>query len=206
MLAELLRGRWSQGALTGLVVDLGGLWEPVTLRDRLARALGDRSLELGYWVGGDTGYVDEAGRPFVLPKAGPTRAVTPIERDGELVAVLVHDPAALQDRAVLDAVAAATRLAVANVRLQAEVHDRVEQVAASRRRIVEAADVQRGRLEASCTRAPSGGWPRSPSRSPRWPRTPTMPGQASCSREWRNSSTRRARSWTGSHAASGPPP
>jgi len=146
LVADLLWGRWSQGALTGLVVDLGGLWEPVTLRDRLARALGDRSLELGYWVGGDTGYVDEAGRPFVVPKAGPARAVTPIERDGERVAVLVHDPAALQDRAVLDAVAAATRLAVANVRLQAQVHDRVEQVAASRRRIVEAADAQRGRL------------------------------------------------------------
>ena len=45
--ADLLRGRWSQGAVTGLVVDLGGLREPVTLRDRLARALGDRSLELG---------------------------------------------------------------------------------------------------------------------------------------------------------------
>jgi signal transduction histidine kinase len=146
LVADLLRGRWSQGALTGLVVDLGGVWEPVTLRDRLARALGDRSLELGYWVGGDAGYVDEAGRPFVVPTAGPVRAVTPIERGGERVAVLVHDPAALQDRAVLDAVAAAARIAVANVRLQAQVHDRVEQVAASRRRIVEAADAQRGRL------------------------------------------------------------
>ena len=37
--------------MTGLVVDLGELWEPVTLRDRLARALGDPSLELGYWLG-----------------------------------------------------------------------------------------------------------------------------------------------------------
>jgi signal transduction histidine kinase len=146
LVADLLRGRWSQGALTGLVVDLGGLWEPVTLHDRLARALGDRSLELGYWVGDVAGYVDEAGRPFVVPTAGSVRAVTPIERDGERVAVLVHDPAALQDRAVLEAVAAATRIAVANVRLQAQVHDRVEQVAASRRRIVEAADAQRRRL------------------------------------------------------------
>ena len=146
LVTDLLWGRWSQGALTGLVVDLGGLWEPVTLRDRLARALGDRSLELGYWVGGDTGYVDEAGRPFEVPTAGSARTVTPIERDGERIAVLVHDPAALQDRAVLDAVAAATRIAVANVRLQAQVHDRVEQIAASRRRIVEAADAQRGRL------------------------------------------------------------
>ena len=48
LLVDLQRGRWSQGAVTGLVVDLGELWEPVTLRDRLARALGDPSLELGY--------------------------------------------------------------------------------------------------------------------------------------------------------------
>ena len=40
LLADLRRG-WSQAAVTGLVVDLGELWEPVTLRGRLARALGD---------------------------------------------------------------------------------------------------------------------------------------------------------------------
>ncbi|MDQ6778802.1 MAG: histidine kinase, partial [Actinomycetota bacterium] len=133
--------------LTGLVVDLGGLWEPVTLRDRLALALGDSSLELGYWTGDDGGYVDEAGCSFLVPPAGPERAVTPIEHAGEPVAVLLHDPAAtLEDRALLDAVSAATRVAVSNVRLQAEVSARVEQVAASRRRIVEAADAQRRQL------------------------------------------------------------
>src|SRR5919108_6340790 len=39
-------------AVTGLVVDLGDEWEPVTLRDRLPRAPGDPSLELAYRVGG----------------------------------------------------------------------------------------------------------------------------------------------------------
>ena len=42
--------------------------------------------------------------------------------------------------------AAATRLAVSNARLQAEVRERVSEVEASRRRIVEAADEQRRRL------------------------------------------------------------
>jgi signal transduction histidine kinase len=142
---DLLRAGWSAGAVSGLVVDLGGVWEPRTLRDRLARALGDRSLELGYRLGG--GYVDEAGRAFTLPGSEAERAVTPIDADGDRIAVLVHDRAVLDDRALVDGVAAAARLAVANARLQAQVRARVEELAASRRRIVEAADDQRQRLE-----------------------------------------------------------
>ena len=144
--AELLSGRWAQSAVTGLVVDLGGLWEPVTLRDKLARALGDGSLELGYWLD-EWGYVDEAGRPFALPVARGDRAVTPIESDGRAVAVLVHDQAVLEEPALVEAVAAAARIAVANVRLQAQVRVRVEELARSRRRILEAADAQRRQLE-----------------------------------------------------------
>ena len=145
LLVDLQRGRWSQGALTGLVVDLGELWEPLTLRDRLARALGDPSLEVGYRVG--AGYADEAGRPFALPEPGGERAVTPVDADGERIAVLVHDRTVLEDAELVEAVAAATRLALTNVRLQAEVVARAEQLAASRRRIVEAADAQRRRLQ-----------------------------------------------------------
>ena len=147
LLGDLLSGRWSQGAVTGLVVDLGELREPGILRDRLARALGDSSLELAWWLGAGRGYVDEGGRPFAVPGAGEGRAVTPIESEDGRVAVLVHDRAVLEDPALVEAVAAATRIAVGNVQLQAEVQRRVEQLAASRRRIVEAADAQRRRLE-----------------------------------------------------------
>ena len=55
------------------------------------------------------------------------------------MAALVHDPAALADRELVDSVAAA-RLAVVNVRLQAEIAARIGDVAASRRRLVEARD------------------------------------------------------------------
>ena len=145
LLADLLRGRWSQAAVTGLVVDLGDLSEPVTLRDRLARALGDPSLQLGYWLGDR--YVDEQGRPFSLPGTAAGRAVTPVADGGERVAVLVHDAAVLDDPALVDGIAAATRIAVSNVRLRAEVQSGVDQLAASRRRVVEAADAQRRRLQ-----------------------------------------------------------
>src|SRR5215475_4837107 len=42
--ADLLWGRWAQGAVTGLVVDLGEPAAGGVLRDRLARALGDPTL------------------------------------------------------------------------------------------------------------------------------------------------------------------
>jgi signal transduction histidine kinase len=129
------------------VVDLGELGDAGTLRDRLARALGDPSLVVGYWLPAEGRYVDEAGRPVELPIAGGERAVTPIEQDGEPVAALVHDGSVLGDPRLVADVAAAARLAVANARLQAEVRSRVAEVAASRRRIIEAADTQRRGLE-----------------------------------------------------------
>jgi signal transduction histidine kinase len=147
LFADLLWGRWAQAAITGLVVDLGELGDAGTLRDRLARALGDPSLVVGYWLPGASRYVDEAGRPIDLPVAGADRAVTPLERDGERVAALVHDALVLGDPGLVADVASAARLAVSNVRLQAEVRARIAEVAASRRRIVEAADGQRRELE-----------------------------------------------------------
>jgi len=102
---------------------------------------------VGYWLPGDGGYVDEAGRPVQLPPAGSGRIVTPLEQDGQPVAVLVHDASVLGDPALVANVASAARLAVSNVRLQAEVRARVAEVAASRRRLVEAADAQRRGLE-----------------------------------------------------------
>jgi signal transduction histidine kinase len=145
--ANLLWGRAARATLTGLVVDLGEPGDAGTLRDRLARALGDPSLILGYWLPQEGRYVDEAGRAVVLPPAGSGRAVTPIDQEGVAVAALVHDGSALGDPGLVADVAAATRLAVANVRLQAEVRTHVAEVEASRRRIVEAADRQRRRLE-----------------------------------------------------------
>ncbi|HVF79100.1 MAG TPA: ATP-binding protein [Solirubrobacteraceae bacterium] len=147
LLTDLLRGRWSEGAVTGLVVELGEASQPVTLRERLARAVSDPSLQLGYRVGGVSEYVDEAGRPLALPGPGAERVVTPVDSDGERVAVLVHDRAVLDDPVLVEAIAAATRIAVTNVRLRSEVAARVEQIAASRRRIAEAADAQRSRLQ-----------------------------------------------------------
>jgi signal transduction histidine kinase len=146
LLAGLLLAPWDRAAMTDLVVELGQA-RTGTLRGQLARALGDPSLEIGYWLP-DTGtFVDAEGRMLLLPDPGSGRSVTVVEREGQPVAVLVHDPAVLADPGLLEAVASAARLAASHARLQAEVQARVVELEASRRRILAARDDQRRRLE-----------------------------------------------------------
>jgi signal transduction histidine kinase len=147
LFADLLWGRWTQAAITGLVVDLGELEQAGTLQAKLARAVGDPSLQVAYRFPGPDGYVDEAGRPMVLPAAGASRRVTYLREGGQQIGALVHDAAVLDDPDLVSAVAAAAGVAVANARLQAEVRARVSEVEASRRRLVEASDAERRRLE-----------------------------------------------------------
>jgi signal transduction histidine kinase len=146
-LVDLLRGRWAQGAVTRLVVDLGEGSETGTLRARLAHALGDRSLAIAYWLPEANGYVDETGNPVALPSAVSGRAVTAIEQQGERIAAFVHDATVLDDPGLVDAVTSAARIALSNVRMQSEVRRQVAELEASRRRIIEARDAQRGRLQ-----------------------------------------------------------
>jgi signal transduction histidine kinase len=144
--ADLLWGRWGRAAATGFVIDLGGRHEARALRAALSRALGDPSLELAYRVDDRAGWTDEAGRPVELPLADERRAVTVIGDASAPLAALVHDPAALADPQLANAVAAAAGLAVANVRLQAEIEVQLRDVAASRRRLMVAGDEERRRL------------------------------------------------------------
>ena len=144
---ELIRAPWTNAVVTGLVVDLGAPADAATLRGKLALALGDPSLVVGYRMPETGDLVDDLGRPVELPRRGSGKTITPIDADGDRLAVLVHDEALLADRQLVAAVAAAARVAVANARLQADARARADELEASRRRIVEAADAQRRRLE-----------------------------------------------------------
>jgi signal transduction histidine kinase len=146
LLAGVLVAPWQQTAVTDLVVELGEA-RSGTLRGELSRTLGDPSLEIGYWLPDRAVFVDAESRMLSLPGRGSGRSVTMVERDGQPVAVLVHDPAVLEDPGLLEAVTSAAQLAAANARLRAEVQARVGELAASRRRILEAGDEERRRLE-----------------------------------------------------------
>jgi len=142
--AALVGARWLRPPVADLVVELGET-RATTVRDALAHALGDPSLEVAYRA--DGGWVDARGQPVVLPPEGAGRAVTAIERDGKPVAVLVHDPEILSDPTIADAVARAARLAAANARLQRDVRAKAAELEASRRRLLVAGDAERRRLE-----------------------------------------------------------
>jgi signal transduction histidine kinase len=147
LLVDLLFGRWNEATVADLVVALGQRGGTGTLRHQLSRALGDPSLEVGYWIAERERYVDEAGRDVELPAQRAGRTVTEIGGRGERVAILIHDTSTIDDPVLVAAVAAAARLAVANARLQADVRVRLAELDASRRRIVEAGDATRRRLE-----------------------------------------------------------
>jgi signal transduction histidine kinase len=146
LLAGLLVAPWQQTAVADLVVELGEA-RSGTVRGELSRALGDPSLEIGYWLPDRAVFVDAEGRVLALPDAGSGRSVTTVEREGQPVAALVHDPAVLEDPGLLEAVASAAQLAASNARLRAEVQARVVELEVSRRRILMARDEERRRLE-----------------------------------------------------------
>jgi signal transduction histidine kinase len=144
---RLARSSWTGAALSGLVAELGDLEGADALRDRLARAIGDPDLVIGYRLGNDGSYVDARGQPIELPSPTSGRTTTEVGDTGEVIAVLVHERSALEDASLRKAVGSTARLALANTRLRAELSARARQVAASRRRLLEAADRERRRLE-----------------------------------------------------------
>jgi signal transduction histidine kinase len=136
----------ARSAAADLVIELERT-PPGSVRDALARALGDPSLELALWLPERATYVDANGRPLPLPDPGSDRAVTVLGSSEAPVAALVHDPALIERRKLLQAVGAAARLALENERLQAKLRAQLEELRASRARIVSAGDEQRRRLE-----------------------------------------------------------
>jgi signal transduction histidine kinase len=145
-LAGLLNARLARSAVGDLVLELRTEPAPTELRDALARALRDPSLDLAYWLPDFGVYADLDGRPVELPDL-EGRSTTLIDRDGEHIAALIHDPALDEEPELLDGVQAAAGIALENARLHAELRARLEELRGSRARIVEAAQHERQLLE-----------------------------------------------------------
>jgi len=137
--------RTTPTAVADLVIEVGAAPRSGPVRETLARAFGDPSLEIAYRDG--AAYVDQDGTAVRLPASGNGRAVTLVERDGEPVAALVHDAALAEDTSLMDAVAAAAGLSADNALLNARLQTQLLELLASRRRSVEVGDAQRARLE-----------------------------------------------------------
>ncbi len=147
-LGGLIRSRVLRaGAVTSLIARLAEAPEPGALRDALASALRDDSLELVYWIPGEERFVDMEGRAVTLPEPGSGRTVTKVEGEGDCVAAILHAEVADEDAGLIEAAGAAASLALENERLDAELRARLEELRASRTRIVEAGVAERRRLE-----------------------------------------------------------
>ena len=148
-LAGLLRTRVSHGSAVSRLV--ARLSEPSVrrgrLREELAEALGDRSLDVAYWLPERGRYVDARGAPVDVPPTEPGRAATTVDRGGVPLAAIVHDAALAEERELVRTVGAAASMTLENERLEAELRARVEELRSSRARIVEAGLAERRRLE-----------------------------------------------------------
>ena len=138
-----VRARTARGALGTAIVDLEPGAPPGRLRDTLARALGDSTLQLAFRD--RDGFTDTSGLAVDPERPDPGRAVVPLT--GARAAVLVYDAGLDLEPQLVRLTSAAASMALEHSRLQAEVQAQLELVRASRARIVEAGDAERRRLE-----------------------------------------------------------
>jgi signal transduction histidine kinase len=146
-LGSFLRARLLEGgAVTRLMGRLNDAPRAGGLRDALAEALEDSSLELVYWLPDRQSYVDFRGRDYELPTDDPSRAIHLVAREGECVAAIIHD-AVQEAEAHVQAVGAAASLALMNERLDAELRAKVDELRRSRERMLRIGLEERRRLE-----------------------------------------------------------
>lgn len=140
----LLQARRQRRSVARIVATMDQAPPVGALDSALAIAVGDPSLRISYWLPAVGNYADAHGRHVPDPSADASVTATPVVRSGETVAVVTHrtDPIELER-----AFGSAARLALDNERLQADVQVRMQDLAESRARIVEAADERRRSLE-----------------------------------------------------------
>lgn len=112
-----------------------------SLRDALARTLGDPSVRLAFWAPDVGRYVDEDGRAVAMPE--PAVDVTV---GGRPVAAIGYDADLIGDRGLVAAAGRVVALALDRERLTAELRASASELQLSRARIVQAGDRERQRI------------------------------------------------------------
>ena len=140
----LLHERLAYRPVGELVVKLASD-EHANLERSLAIALQDPQLSLTFPI--DGGFVDMAGRKVAAPSADDRTTVTFVGPHDAPLAIIRHDRSLDAEPALVTAAGSATRLALENARLDAEVRSQLREVRESRARIVGAANAARARIE-----------------------------------------------------------
>jgi signal transduction histidine kinase len=120
---------------------------PSRVQALMADILHDPTLTIAYRRPRRSDYVDGAGAPLAIPFGDSARAVAAVERDGRPVASVLYDPALADQEAFVRAAGAAAALRLQELQLEADLKASMADLARSRRRLVDAADAERQRIE-----------------------------------------------------------
>jgi signal transduction histidine kinase len=143
VLGTLFAGR----ALRDTVAGLGNTRHPAHLRSTLASALDDSSLDLAFWDREQGSFVDSAHEPVDPQQVGDGRIASPVDRDGETIAYIIHDASLSSDPELVRAAGQALVLALESGRLEAELGSTIDELRDSRARIAAAGHAERRKIE-----------------------------------------------------------
>jgi signal transduction histidine kinase len=138
-------GRWTRRGIAQLVSGLGSAAAAGTVSRVIASVTGDPRVQVVYRLPSSGVYADAAGDPVDPPVVGP--GVLPVLRDGQELAVVLHDPRVSSGESIKATIGTALLLALDNERLRSEGLAQLADLRASRARIVETGDAERRRLE-----------------------------------------------------------
>jgi signal transduction histidine kinase len=142
MVDDMLRSAAAQHRVLQLV---RVLHDGADLGATLRRMLGDPGLTVAYWLPAEQRFAASGGGPDVSPSAA--QITTELTIGTEIVAVIRHDPDAVEVLALSRALDGPARLALENERLTVQLASQERQLQHSRARIVARGDVERRLLE-----------------------------------------------------------
>jgi signal transduction histidine kinase len=119
---------------------------PEQVQSSLRDILDDAELELFWWDWEHERYIDVHGSA-AEPDARPPQVVTWIEYESRKVGAMIHAPSLLELPEFRDTIVPGMRIAMERDRLHRDLITKLNELKASRLRIVEAAEDERRRLE-----------------------------------------------------------
>jgi signal transduction histidine kinase len=131
------------GQIFSVIPDLA---TPEQVEASLREILGDPALELFWWDWENDCYVDVHARPGAL-EPGPGRALTYVGYETRKVGAVLHDEQLLDEPEFHGSFVPTIRIAMERDRLHRDLMRNLEELKASRLRIVKAGDTERRRLE-----------------------------------------------------------
>ncbi len=133
-------------ALWGIFDAIPDLATPVQVQDSLRVILDDPSLEMLWWDWERESYVDVHFQP-ADPLPGERRVLTMVEYESRKIGALLHDPKLFDLPIFENTLVPMMRIAMERDRLHRDLIVKLDQLKASRLRLVEAAEAERLRVQ-----------------------------------------------------------